>query len=111
MSKNATIPVPEPAAARGNPPLTVKQLAEQYPAFTEASTRWAIFNAESNGLAESGALLRMGRRVLIDPDLYLAWVRTGPRLSPPKPKATRPRRSAPILGNQDSGTRSRSTNQ
>lgn len=66
---------------------TIKQFIEQERAFTEGGTRWAIFNADSNGLTDSGALVRVGRRVLIDPPLFLAWARTNPQLSPPKPKA------------------------
>jgi hypothetical protein len=93
---------PEPAAlpAPSAGPLTVKQLAQQYPAFSESSTRWAIFNSESNGLAKSGAVIRMGRRILIDPTLYLAWLRTNPRLSPPAPKGNSRPKPAAVLGDE-----------
>ena len=37
---------------------------------TDGSLRWEIFNAETNGLAESGALIRKGNRIFIDDDLY-----------------------------------------
>lgn len=45
---------------------TVRQFAEDHPAFSEGGLRWLIFNEESNGLKESGAIIRVGRRVLID---------------------------------------------
>jgi hypothetical protein len=66
--------------------LTVRQLAESQPALTEGGIRWQIFNKDFNGLAHSGALVRVGARVLIDPDKYLGWLRTNPRISPPGAK-------------------------
>lgn len=66
--------------------LTVKLFAEREPALTEGGIRWAIHNEDSNGLADSGAVVRVGRRVLIDPALFMGWMRTSPQLSPPKPK-------------------------
>ncbi|MBK9130603.1 MAG: hypothetical protein IPM20_03025 [Gammaproteobacteria bacterium] len=50
-------------------------MAKRYPdAFSEGSLRWAIHNAERNGLARSGAIVRIGRRVLIDEELFLRWI-------------------------------------
>ncbi|QSA97736.1 KilA-N domain-containing protein [Methylococcus sp. EFPC2] len=71
-----------------NPPgkrlYTVRQAAEAYPAFSAASLRNLIFNAAprkssrgtlpGNGLSESGALVRIGRRVLLDADGFEAWL-------------------------------------
>ena len=54
--------------------LTVKQFCDANPAFTEGGLRWQIFHAATNGLSESGALLRIGRRVLIDEDRYFSWI-------------------------------------
>lgn len=53
---------------------TVRQFAEAHLAFSEASLRWQIFSAQENGLAESGALLRLGRRVLIDAARFYEWL-------------------------------------
>jgi hypothetical protein len=53
---------------------TVKQHALKNPFFSEAALRMYIFNASSNGLAESGAILRVGRKVLIDEGKFFAWV-------------------------------------
>jgi hypothetical protein len=53
---------------------TVNQYCEKNPAFTPGGVRWDIFNAETNGLAESGAILRKGRRVYIVDDRYFAWL-------------------------------------
>lgn len=68
---------------------TVPQFAEQQPALSQGSIRWCIFNAEANGLEESGALIHAGRRVLIDPVRFMAWLRTNPPLSPPRKTATK----------------------
>jgi len=53
---------------------TVNQFAGKYPAFTEPSLRWLLFKANENGLAASGAILRNGRRVLIDDEKFFAWL-------------------------------------
>lgn len=53
---------------------TVKQFCQDNPAFAVGGVRWQIFNEKTNGLAESGAVIRMGRKVLIDEDKYLEWV-------------------------------------
>lgn len=66
--------------------LTVRQLADRHKAFSEPSIRALILNAEDrqnsrgeripgNGLAEAGAIVRVGRRVLIDEQIFLAWAR------------------------------------
>ena len=52
--------------------LTVGQIADKYPIFTQPSLRWLIFNARENGLDD--ALIRIGRRVLIDLDRFERWL-------------------------------------
>jgi len=56
---------------------TVAQMAEQYPHLfkSEASLRWLIFNAETNGF--DTCLVRMGRRVFIDTQAVTTWLRGG----------------------------------
>lgn len=54
--------------------LTVPQFSEQNPAFPKGGLRWQIFNEDTNGLKESGAIIRVGRKVLIDADRYFDWV-------------------------------------
>jgi hypothetical protein len=53
---------------------TVKQFTENHPAFTTGGLRCLIFNEQSNGLAESGAIVRIGRKVFIDEAKFFAWV-------------------------------------
>ncbi|MCG9065047.1 hypothetical protein LH425_08325 [Laribacter hongkongensis] len=63
---------------------TVKQFAEENPAFTPSGLRALIFRANprhthdglvpGNGLIEAGAIIRVGRRVLIDEEKFFRWV-------------------------------------
>ena len=54
---------------------TIKQFTTRHPAFPEGGLRFRIFHADSNGLAESGAIVRNGRRVLIDEEKFFEWLR------------------------------------
>lgn len=56
---------------------TVTQFPTKYPAFTKGGLRFQIFNAETNGLGASGAIVRMGRKILIDEQKYFAWIQAG----------------------------------
>lgn len=48
---------------------------EEYHAWpTTSALRYMIFKANENGLA--GAILRIGRRVLIDEAAFFSWVRS-----------------------------------
>ncbi|AEF99447.1 hypothetical protein [Methylomonas methanica] len=53
---------------------TVNQFSDKYPAFTKGGIRALIFNENSNGLAKAGAIVRIGRKVLIDESKFFAWV-------------------------------------
>lgn len=76
----ATIPTATPRPVF----LTVEQFSTRNPAFTPPALRNLIFKAAprhstkgeipGNGLIEAGAVLRLGRRVLIDEAKFLDWV-------------------------------------
>lgn len=64
---------------------TVEQFSTRWTAWTEPSMRNMILNAEprlnsrgeripGNGLAEAGAIVRVGRRVLIDEQAFFRWI-------------------------------------
>ncbi len=64
---------------------TVRQFSERFPAWTEPGVRNLILNAEDrvssrgqriagNGLAEAGAIVRVGRKVLIDEQGFFRWL-------------------------------------
>lgn len=52
---------------------TVSQFAAER-GFTEPSIRWWIFNAASNGMHHLGVVMRIGRRVYIDPEKFELWL-------------------------------------
>lgn len=51
---------------------TVKQFCQRHPAFTQGGLRHEIFNSARNGLKESGAIIRNGRKILINEQKYFA---------------------------------------
>ena len=53
---------------------TVNQFTTKQPAFTLGGIRALIFNENTNGLAKSGAVVRIGRKVLIDETKFFAWI-------------------------------------
>jgi hypothetical protein len=55
---------------------TVNQFTEQHRAFTAGGLRALIFNEHNNGLAQSGAIVRIGRKVLIHEEKFWTWVET-----------------------------------
>ena len=56
--------------------LTVNQFTEKHHAFSTGSIRALIFNEHSNGLAKSGAIVRIGRKVLIDEAKFFDWIQS-----------------------------------
>jgi hypothetical protein len=53
---------------------TIPQFILKQPAFTNGGIRSLIFNENENGLAQSGAIVRIGRKILIDHDKFFSWV-------------------------------------
>jgi hypothetical protein len=54
--------------------LTVAQFSEKHTAFPIGGMRYRIFNEHENGLAESEAIIRIGRKVLIDEARFFDWI-------------------------------------
>ncbi|WP_131781171.1 hypothetical protein [Legionella gresilensis] len=50
----------------------VKKIPEIYPAFTESSIRWLIFNEHQNGF--SRCIRRIGKKILLDLDQFESWI-------------------------------------
>lgn len=65
--------------------ITVAQFARAHPAFSEASLRWRLHHARRNGLETSGAIIRDGRRILIDADKFLAYLKARQSRGPAAP--------------------------
>jgi hypothetical protein len=54
--------------------LTVCQFCDKHKAFKVGGVRSQIFNEDKNGLKKSGAIIRNGRKVLINEPKYFAWL-------------------------------------
>lgn len=54
---------------------TIKQFCEKHKAFKEAGIRHQVFYKETNGMKKSGAIVRNGRRVLIDEEKFFQWIK------------------------------------
>ncbi len=91
--------------------LSVKRFSQMYPDFPEGGLRYLIFHSQArqnskgevvsgNGLAESGAVIRLGRKILIDEERFFAWVNTRNKEAPPRPVPCE-RRSVPSAVHQD----------
>jgi hypothetical protein len=53
--------------------LSVADFAASGP-FTQNQLRWWIFNSTTNGLAASGAIVRVQRRIYLDVDRFESWI-------------------------------------
>ena len=51
---------------------TIKQFSGKYPAFSEGSLRYLVFNARQNGI--DSAVLRVGKKLLIDEERFFVWL-------------------------------------
>ena len=54
--------------------VTVNQFVKSQPAFTNGGLRNLIFKEQTNGLRTSGAVVRVGRKILIDLDKFFIWI-------------------------------------
>ena len=74
-------PAPAPAPVLGSsdpiaPPTlyTVKELAQAEPALPVGAIRADLIHRRTNGLAESGAVIRRGRLLLLHRERYMSWL-------------------------------------
>ena len=56
---------------------TVNQFINKHRAFKEGGMRSLILNETTNGLKDAGAIVRVGRKVLINEEVFFAWVQQG----------------------------------
>lgn len=56
---------------------TVKQFCKTFLAFREGGIRRQIFDEDKNGLKDCGAVIRSGRKVLINSTKYFEWLQSG----------------------------------
>jgi hypothetical protein len=91
----AAITQGEPPEANSQTLFTVKGLAKVEPALPVGGIRDDLFHRHNNGLAESGAVIRRGRRILLHRDRYLAWLMTRRPVTPASARAAPPPTPAP----------------
>jgi hypothetical protein len=65
---------------------TFKQFIEEQRLFTEGALRNMVFKRHENGLEESGAIKRYGRKILIDKNKFFEWVNSLPSRDFPQKK-------------------------
>jgi hypothetical protein len=53
--------------------VSIKDKAKRGP-LSEGSLRWLIFNERQNGLRESGAIVRIRKRVFVNEEKFDAWI-------------------------------------
>ena len=58
---------------------TLRQFVAEYPAFTIGGLRNCLFYREQNGLLDSGAVIQVGRKLLIDTERFGNWLSTNPQ--------------------------------
>jgi hypothetical protein len=52
---------------------TFKQFVSEQKLFTEAGLRDIIFKRDKNNLQKSGAILRYGKKIIIDKEKFFKW--------------------------------------
>ncbi|HEX5359670.1 MAG TPA: hypothetical protein VFW49_00995 [Fluviicoccus sp.] len=55
---------------------TVTQFCQRHPAFPEGGLRHYLFYRKQNGLEASGAVIKIGRKLLINEARFFDWVNT-----------------------------------
>ena len=53
---------------------TPRQFCEKYEAFPMGGLRKLLFNADSNGLLEKDAVIKVGNKILINDNKFFAWL-------------------------------------
>ena len=51
----------------------LQQFAKEHPAIPLSTLRWWLFDEGKSGLRASGAALRLGKRIYIDPEKFDTW--------------------------------------
>lgn len=54
---------------------SVSLFCKRHPAFTPGGMRHHLFYREQNGLSASGAVIKLGRKILIDETVFFRWVK------------------------------------
>ena len=63
-----------PEEEYGGKLFTVKQFCKKHRFIKPGGIRYQIFNRAENGLGKSGAIVRIGRKVIINEEKYFKWI-------------------------------------
>ena len=53
--------------------MTVQQYVATHPYYSMSSFRWILFGRHTNGLAKAGAVIKIGKKILIDSEMVEKW--------------------------------------
>lgn len=53
--------------------MTVKQYVDSHPYHTLGAFRWLLFHRYTNGLVQAGAVIKIGKKILIDSEKCEEW--------------------------------------
>lgn len=56
--------------------LSVKKFCQKHTSFSEGGLRNLIFHKEKNGLMLEKAIVKVGKRVLIDEERFFLWIKS-----------------------------------
>jgi hypothetical protein len=56
--------------------LTIKQFVEKHKFISYAGLQNQLFHRQTNGLNVSGAIIKLGKRVLINEEKFFEWLNT-----------------------------------
>ncbi|MEE9339942.1 MAG: hypothetical protein V3U87_17875 [Methylococcaceae bacterium] len=62
--------------------LSVNQFCEKHEAFKKGGIRRQIFDEKNNGLFESGAIVRIGQKLLINEEKFFNWIESNGNNAP-----------------------------
>lgn len=88
----------QPNQSDAKVPHTIRNFCARYSdtlGISDPALRWQISHAAQNGLAESGAIKRVGARIFIIPERYFRWVESEPIATARRPDG-KARRGRPV---------------
>ena len=56
--------------------IDLKTMSQRYPQLGEQSLRWSIARRKVNGLADSGAIFKFGRRWFFNIEKFTTWMQS-----------------------------------
>jgi hypothetical protein len=77
--------------------------------FNQSQLHWIAFYRDYNGAEKAGAIVKFGGRLYINPEAFLAWMATQPRISPPTARTRMHKKSKQTMPQKKEARRERAT--